>query len=32
MPEALWVVFEDVTDDGIVGAERVVELKKKAAT
>ena len=32
-PEAVWVVFEDVTeDDWFVGAERVAELKKKAAT
>ena len=32
-PEAVWVVFEDVTgDDWFVGAERVSELKKRAAT
>jgi 4-oxalocrotonate tautomerase len=31
--EAVWVVFEDVTeDDWFVGAERVAELKKRAAT
>jgi 4-oxalocrotonate tautomerase len=31
-PEAIWVVFEDVTgDDWFVGAERVSELKKRAA-
>jgi 4-oxalocrotonate tautomerase len=31
--EAVWVVFEDVTeDDWYVGAERVAELKKRAAT
>lgn len=31
--EAVWVVFEDVTeDDWFVGAERVAELKRRAAT
>jgi 4-oxalocrotonate tautomerase len=31
-PEAIWVVFEDVTgDDWFVGATRVSELKKRAA-
>jgi 4-oxalocrotonate tautomerase len=31
-PEAVWVVFEDVIgDDWFVGAERVSELKKRAA-
>lgn len=31
-PEAIWVVFEDVTgDDWFVGATRVSELKKQAA-
>ena len=32
-PGAVWVVFEDVTeDDWFVGAERVAELKRRAAT
>jgi len=32
-PAAVWVVFEDVTEgDWFVGAERVGELKKRAAT
>jgi 4-oxalocrotonate tautomerase len=31
-PEAVWVVFEDVTsDDWFVGAERVSALQKRAA-
>jgi len=31
-PEAIWVVFDDVTgDDWFVGATRVSELKKRAA-
>lgn len=31
-PEAIWIVFEDVAgDDWFVGAERVSELKKRAA-